>query len=111
MSFNNRKYVIVKQGDTFYRIAMEADVELWQLYKYNEMSEKDKLMPGTKIYLQPKRNKAKEDHHIVQKGETMHSISQLHGIKLKKLYQKNNMEPGQQPMVGEKLYLRKKRPA
>lgn len=111
MYFNSRKYVVVKKGDTFYRIAMEADVELWQLYKYNEMGEKDKLIPGTKLYIQPKRNKAKEEFHVVQKGETMHSISQLHGIKLKKLYQKNGMSPGQEPKAGEKLYLRKKRPA
>lgn len=111
MSFNNRKYVIIKPGDTFYRIAMEADVELWQLYKYNEMKETDKLLPGTKMYVQPKRNRAKEDFHVVQKGETMHSISQLHGIKLKKLYQKNSMAPGQEPKAGDVLYLRKKRPA
>jgi LysM repeat protein len=110
MLFNNRKYVIVKPGDTFYRIAMEADVELWQLYKYNEMTEKDKLSPGTKMYVQPKRNKAREEYHIVEKGETMHYISQLHGIKLKALYKKNNMKQGEEPKAGDKLYLRRHKP-
>jgi LysM repeat protein len=111
MVFNNRKHVVVKPGDTFYRIAMETDVELWQIYKYNEMSKDDKLMPGMKIYIQPKRNKAREKYHIVEKGETMHSIAQLHGIKMKALYKKNNMKPGTQPQPGEKLYLRKRKPA
>ena len=110
MVFNNRKHVVVKPGDTFYRIAMETDVELWQLYKYNEMDKADKLIPGTKIYIQPKRNKAKEKFHIVEKGETMHSISQLHGVKLKALYKKNGMKPGTEPKTGEKIYLRGKKP-
>lgn len=110
MVFNNRKHVVIKPGDTFYKIAMETDVELWQLYKYNEMDKNDKLIPGTKIYIQPKRNKAKEKYHIVEKGETMHSISQLHGIKLKALYKKNNMERGAEPKPGDKIYLRKRKP-
>lgn len=111
MVFNNRKYVIVKQGDTFYRISMEADVELWQLLKYNEMKKGDKLIIGSKIYLQPKRNKAKEKIHVVERGETLHSISQLHGIKLRSLCKKNNLRPADKVKPGDKLYLRKKKPA
>ena len=111
MVFNNRKHVVVKPGDTFYRIAMETDVELWQLYKYNEMDKNDKLIPGSKLYIQPKRNKAKEKYHIVEKGETMHSISQLHGVKLKALYRRNNIAPGTEPRPGEKVYLRGKKPS
>jgi LysM repeat protein len=110
MHFNNRKYVIVKPGDTFYRIAVETDVELWQLYKYNEMDKGSKLVPGTKMYIQPKRNKAKEKYHVVEKGETLHSISQLHGIKMKALCRKNGLEPTDKLTPGDKLYLRKKRP-
>jgi LysM repeat protein len=40
----------------------------------------------------------------------MHSISQQHGIKLKHLYKKNYLYNGQQPQVGEVLYMQKKRP-
>jgi len=105
------KYIIVKPGDTFYKIARDTDKDLWQIYKYNDLTEKDKLYPGQKIYIQPKRNKAKEPTHTVKKGETMHSISQLHGIKLKKLYKKNNMKPGEEPKVGDILYLRQNKPA
>lgn len=111
LRFRFIKYIIVKPGDTFYKIARDTDKDLWQIYKYNDLTDKDKLYPGQKIYLQPKRNKAKEATHTVKKGETMHSISQLHGIKLKKLYKKNNMKPGQEPKVGDILYLRQNKPS
>lgn len=110
LRFRMIKYIIVKPGDTFYKIAKDTDKDLWQLYKYNDLEDNDKLIAGQKLYLQPKRNKAKEPFHTVKKGETMKSISQLHGIKLKKLYKKNDMTPGQEPKPGDKLYLRKNKP-
>ena len=69
------------------------------------------LVAGQKLYLQPKRRKAKEPFHIVKKGETMKSISQLHGIKLKMLYKKNHMKPGEEPKVGDKLFMRASKPS
>lgn len=104
------KYIIIKPNDTFEKIARDTDKDLWQLYKFNELRASDKLIAGQKLYLQPKRNKAKEPFHFVKKGETMRSISQLEGIKLKALYKKNNMKPGEEPKAGETLYLRKSKP-
>lgn len=105
-----KKYILIKEGDTFYKIATETDKDLWQLYKYNDLTENDKLVPGQKLFLQPKRNKAKEAFHTVKEGETMKFISQLYGIKLKKLYQKNNMKAGDEPKAGDVLYMRRSRP-
>jgi LysM repeat protein len=108
--FRMIKYIIVKPGDSFYKIAKDTDKDLWQLYKFNDLDPNEKLIAGQKLYLQPKRNKAKEPVHTVKKGETMKSISQLHGIKLKKLYKKNHLKKGEEPKVGDKLYLRKSKP-
>ncbi len=109
LSFRFIKYILVKPGDSFYKIAHDTDKDLWQLYKFNDLSPDSKLIAGQKLYLQPKRNKAKEPFHIVKKGETMNSISQLHGIKLRSLYKKNLMKPGDAPVVGQQLYLRKRK--
>jgi LysM repeat protein len=43
----------------------------------------------------------------VKEGETMYSISQLYGIKLEKLYQKNQLEWNSEPPAGTILQLRK----
>lgn len=110
LEFNRTKYIIVREGDSFFKISTDCNIELWQLYKYNDMRKDEKPVPGQKMYLQPKKRKAREKYHFVEKGETMRSISQLHGIKLKHLYRKNLMKEGQEPKPGEKLYLRKSKP-
>ena len=105
---NNIKHIIVKKGDTFYSIAKAFEMNEWQLYRYNDLNKSDVLQEGQILYLQPKHNKAQEDYHIVKKGDTMRSISQQYGVKLKKLYKKNNMIMGTQPNEGQKISLRKK---
>jgi len=103
---NNVKYTFVSEGDDVASIARDFELNTWQIYKYNDLNKSDKLTTGEIIYLQPKRNKAAEDYHQVKSGETMREIAQMHGIKLKKLYKKNNMFVGTQPQVGQKLSLR-----
>lgn len=99
-------YVIIQPGDSFDKIARETDKDVWQLYKYNDLKPTDKLIAGERLYLQPKRRKAKEEFHVVKKGETMRYISQLYAIRLSSLYKKNHMNEGEEPKAGETLYLR-----
>ena len=106
---NNVKYIVVKKGDSFYRIAHDFDMDLRQIYKYNDLNKGAVLKTGEIIYIHPKKNKAVEEYHTVKKGDTMRSISQTYGIKLKQLYKKNLMIPGTQPKVGDRLNLRKKK--
>ena len=110
MLFNNIKYIIVKEKDTFLKITNDYNITPGQLRKYNDLSKEEQLITGQKIYLQPKRRKAKEDFHIVQQGENMLCISQLHGIRLKQLYKKNRLHPGEEPKTGDTLWLRGKKP-
>ncbi len=106
---NRIKYITVQPGDTYYSICKKYELVLWLIYKYNDLNKDDALTPGQKIYLQPKRYNGDEEFHIVKQGETMRDISQLHGIKLKTLYKKNNMVVGTQPKVGDKLNLKSKK--
>lgn len=105
-----KKYVVIKKGDTFYSIAKETDKELWQLYKYNDLTADDKLTIGNKLFLQPKNKKAKVPFHTVKEGETLKHISQLYGVKLKSLYKKNYIKEGEEPKAGQKIYMRKSKP-
>lgn len=107
---NNIKYIIAKPGDQLDAIADEFNMGLWQITKYNDLNENYSPELGDIIYLQPKRGKAKKEFHSVSTGESMYEISQMHGIKLKKLYKRNRVKDGYQPKVGEKIYLQGKRP-
>lgn len=107
---NNVKYIVAQEGDTYYKIARQLDMRLWQLHNYNETGKQTCLQAGDIVYLQPKRRKSyKEEVHTVRLGETMYSISQLYGIKVKHLYRLNEMQDGQEPSVGQKIFLKKRK--
>ena len=45
----------------------------------------------------------------VQNHETLFTISESEGVKLSELYKKNLLNQGEEPSVGEKIFLKKKR--
>jgi len=108
---NDKKFIFARKGDDFYKIADDLNVYNFQIWKYNDLSKKDNLKEGDMVYIQKKRNKSKTDtYHYVKPGETMHSISQLYGIKLSKLYSYNRMKKGTSPRTGQMLWLQSKKP-
>jgi len=108
---NRINYIIVQESDTYHGLSEELDMMPFELAKYNEIERDSKLVPGQILYIQPKRNKASVEfrYHTVEEGETMYGISQMYGIKLHKLYQKNLMKEGSEPEPGDILWLRKKK--
>lgn len=104
---NRIKYVIANAGDSWESIAAEFDTKVDYLLKYNELNYSYALKPGDIVFLQPKRSRSRKvKTYTVKEDDNMHQISQQFGIKLKYLYKRNNMNAGQQPQVGEILYLR-----
>jgi LysM repeat protein len=108
---NRIDYIIVKEEDTYQSLTRELEMMPYELAQYNEIPRDSKLIKGQVLYLQPKRGKAAVEFsfHEVEAGETMYDISQMYGIKLKKLYQLNLMNPGKEPEVGDEIHLRKKK--
>ncbi len=109
---NRIDYIVVKEGDTFKSLNKELNLIPGELKKYNELSDTASLYPGRILYLQPKRNKAARgfETHKVKKGDTMYSISQKYGIELEELYERNRMDPSEEPQRGDKIWLRGKKP-
>jgi hypothetical protein len=83
----------------------------YELAQYNEIPRDSKLKKGQVLYLQPKRGKASVEfsYHTVEAGESMYDISQMYGIKLKKIYHMNLMDPGEEPEPSDEIHLRKKK--
>lgn len=107
--FNGILATTVIDGQNPTSIAQAYNLRPKQLYKYNDLNEGSDVVPGTIVYLKPKHRKGSEAYHTVQIGETMHSIAQAYGIKLKHLYKKNLMEAGTEPAIGQVVYMRRKR--
>lgn len=109
--YNNKNYyVVARQGDTFRQIGKEFDVSYRKLARYNERDKKDILSAGDIVYLEKKRTKAEKEYkkrpHTIQTGESMYSIAQKYGIRLKYLYKRNDLSPDYTPRVGDQLKLR-----
>jgi LysM repeat protein len=104
---NKVKYIIAKKGDTFYRIAKEYELGLWQLYKYNDFGpKKDVLIEGDIVYIQPKRSKSKNKEIKLDKAMTLREVSQKEAIKLDALIRLNNISSGDEILPkGEKVTL------
>lgn len=101
-------YVIARANDSFESIAQNLGFKEKELRKYNEVPEEFPLQPGDIVYLEKKKKKADKPYydHVVQIGESMHSISQHYGVRLKSLYKLNKKDMEYIPAEGDVLKLR-----
>lgn len=106
---NGIHYIEAQENDTYEIIAYDTRMKLKRLLKYNEVTKDYNLKAGDRIYLQGKRKYADKsnDLHVVKNGESLHSISQLYGMKLKSLYKLNNIKESYIPKPGDTLKVRK----
>lgn len=106
-AYNKNYYVVARRGDTFESLSKELEISAKKLAKYNERSRYDVLNEGDIVYLLKKQKKAAREYkkrkHIVKAGESLYSISQFYGIRLKSLYKKNGLSLDYSPRVGDGL--------
>ncbi len=106
---NGLVYVVVRSGDSWKGISKEFDISQKKLRKYNDLYKGYALQVGDILYLEEKNKRASKEHivHVLRAGESMHSISQKYGIRLKNLYKLNKMDPEDMaPETGTILRLR-----
>lgn len=101
-------YVLAQKGDNYESIASEFNFKVKDLLKYNEVPFGFPLNEGDIVYFQKKKSRADKPYyeHIVQIGESMHSISQRYGLKVKNLYKMNKRDYEYVPEEGDVLKLR-----
>ena len=109
-AYNKNYYIVVREGDTFRSIGKELGLSYRKIAKYNERNKNDKLTPGEVIYLKKKQTKAEKTYkkrpHVVKAGDSMYSIAQYYGIRLKSLYKKNHLSADYRIKVGDRLRVR-----
>lgn len=106
---NDLLYIVVRSGDTWKSISKEFDISQKKLRKYNDLYKGYELQEGDILYLEQKNRKADKEHivHVLRVGESMYSVSQKYGIRLKNLYKLNKMDAEDPvPEIGTILRLR-----
>jgi len=109
---NGLRSIVVLEGDTYQSLTKFFKLKDWQLYTYNDFAKGRQPRPNEILYIQAKYKKASKQHkqHVTENGDTMHYIAQRYGLKLKPLLRRNRMDEGQEPAVGQIVYLHHKRP-
>ena len=103
--------VQAQANDNSESLARKSKISLSSFLRFNDLGERDPLVPNEVYYLAKKRKKALVPFHTARSDETMRSISQRYGIRLKKMLRYNRMDRVQKLQVGRVLWLREKRPS
>jgi LysM repeat protein len=106
---NGLVYTFAVEGDTFESLSVEFGISKRKIRKYNDLYKEYVIKPGDIIYLEEKNNRARRGNrfHTLQEGESLYSISQKYGVKMKKVYNMNPMyKEYAKPKVGDIIKLR-----
>jgi LysM repeat protein len=102
------KFVNARSGDTYRSLAEELQMMPGQIARYNDADREAAIREGQVVFLQPKRNKARDTAvHMVAPGETLWDIAQAHGVKLAKLAAYNGLSADAPLSAGQHVLLRK----
>lgn len=108
-SQNGVPFIYALEGETYESIAKAYGLFLGEVLRFNDLKSVQDILPGTKVYLQSKKNHTKKglDKHVIDEGETLWGISQKYGVKLKKIYALNGLDKSYVPREGDIIKLRK----
>ena len=101
-------FVIAEENDNLEQIAYDTGISVKKLRKYNEIPEDFPIEKGSRIYMEKKKAKAAKPNyeHVVKIGDSMHSIAQQYGIRVKNLYRLNAQTYNYVPVEDDVLRLR-----
>ncbi|MDD4209769.1 MAG: glucosaminidase domain-containing protein [Bacteroidales bacterium] len=89
---NNKVYfILAKQGDSFYDIAVDVQLTVGQLKKYNDINTREyNLTEGEMVYISTKAKRSeKNKEHRILPNETLRDIAQYYAITEKSLRKLN----------------------
>lgn len=110
IKINNIPAIQARANETLQTLSDRTGVSIVKLKRYNDIGENGRVRGEKYYYLKNKKTKGKVHYHIVLPNETLWSIAQDYGIRLKKLLHKNRMRTDEELKIGRVLWLRFIRP-
>ncbi len=107
---NGVPFLYAMEGEDYRTIAEENNIIYKQLLRYNDLKAEERLLPGTVVYLQAKKNQTRKglDKYIVERdGESLRDICQRFGVKKKSIQKLNGFTPSHTLREGDTILLRK----
>ena len=105
---NGVPYIIANGVDSYNSLAKEFGLFTKEILRYNDIEKARPIPSGTIVYIESKKNHGAKyfDKHIVEKGETLYSISQRYAIKIKQLCEFNDLSLQSNLKIGDVILLR-----
>ncbi|MBP5664432.1 MAG: glucosaminidase domain-containing protein [Bacteroidales bacterium] len=91
---NKIKFVIAKKGETYAKIAKEAQLMESDLRFYNDADDDYEPVPGEVVYLQMKNTKSDVSYHKLEMADSFRYLSQKYAVQLKTLVKRNKTPEG-----------------
>ena len=91
---NKIKFVIAKKGETYAKIAKDAQLMESDLRFYNDASDDYEPVPGEVVYLQMKNTKSDVSYHKLEMADSFRYLSQKYAVQLKTLIKRNKTPEG-----------------
>lgn len=107
-SQNGVAFVYSVDGESYRSIAELYNLFPREILYFNDVTADRQLLPGTVVYLQPKKRKAARhiDKYIAEGGETLWEISQRFAVKLQSIMKKNGFSEEHVLIDGDTVLLR-----
>lgn len=109
---NNLKVVCVDSGTSLLPIAVGNNVDLSNLYEYNDLMynpiHNEFVVKKGLVFLEPKRRNNKEYFYVAKGNETMYDIAQKTGVRLRALLELNDLKENDMPLADEKIALQER---
>lgn len=91
---NKVKFVIAKKGDTYNKIAKEAQLLESDLRIYNDAPDDYEPILNEVVYLQMKNTKSEVSYHKLEMADSFRYLSQKYAVQLKTLIKRNKAPEG-----------------
>jgi hypothetical protein len=106
-SNNGVRFDVAREGDDLAKLSWLMGIGERKLRRFNDLSEEHDIAAGNMVYIQAKNSRSDSGKvmHTVGEGETLHSISQLYGIKMRALARRNHYSPDIKLFAGQQIKL------
>ncbi len=106
---NGMKGFYARKGDLLLNAAYQNNIRYAKLLDLNDLAD-EPLREDMFIYLEKKNKEGKTDTYAIREGESLLSVAQEQGMRLKELKQYNHLKGTEEPEAGTLLYLKKTAP-
>ena len=110
LTWNGIEAIQAQVGDNSAKLALQGGIRLRKFLRINNLEKFEEIKASQIYYLSHKKDEALVLFHTVQPGENVWDISQMYGITIDAILNKNRMEETETLKPGRIIYLKNKRP-